>query len=66
MEPESERQRSERQRCKWQWARDPGPISDPGVEATRARGRFALTLTSDGWRDDDRTSVDELLLTTAP
>jgi len=35
------------------------------VEATRARGRFAITLTSDGWGDDDRTSADELLLTTA-
>ena len=35
------------------------------VEATRARGRFAITLTSDGWSDDDRTSADELLLTTA-
>ncbi|HVK34986.1 MAG TPA: hypothetical protein VM428_04945 [Microlunatus sp.] len=26
------------------------------VEATRARGRFAITLTSDGWSDRDRTS----------
>ena len=35
------------------------------VEATRARGRFAITLNSDGWADDDRTGADELLLTTA-
>jgi two-component system NarL family sensor kinase len=35
------------------------------VEATRARGRFAITLACDGWRDDDRTGADELLLTTA-
>jgi two-component system, NarL family, sensor kinase len=35
------------------------------VEATRARGRFALTLTSDGWSESDRTGADELLLTTA-
>ncbi|HEY5979810.1 MAG TPA: ATP-binding protein [Microlunatus sp.] len=35
------------------------------VETTRARGRFAVTLTSEGWRDDDRTNADELLLTTA-
>ncbi len=35
------------------------------VETSRARGRFAVTLTSDGWADGDRTDVDELLLTTA-
>ena len=35
------------------------------VEATRARGRFAITLTGDGWSDGDRTSADELLLTTS-
>lgn len=35
------------------------------VEATRARGRFAISLTADGWSDGDRTSADELLLTTA-
>ncbi len=35
------------------------------VESTRARGRFAITLTCDGWSDGDRTSADELLLTTA-
>lgn len=35
------------------------------VESTRARGRFAITLTVDGWPDQDRTAVDELLLSTA-
>ena len=35
------------------------------VDTTRARGRFDITLTSDGWTADHRTSADELLLATA-
>lgn len=35
------------------------------VEATRARGRFSITLTTEGWGEQDRTSADELLLSTA-
>lgn len=35
------------------------------VDAAAERGRFVATFTSDGWDVEDRTGVDELLLTTA-
>lgn len=35
------------------------------VETTRSRGRFTIALAADGWREEDRTSADALLLTTA-
>lgn len=35
------------------------------VDATLARGRLEITLTSEGWEEGDRTSADELLLSTA-
>lgn len=35
------------------------------VEASRARGRFKITLTAEGWSEQDRTDADELLLSTA-
>lgn len=35
------------------------------IEATRARGRFMITLSTEGWSEQDHTSADELLLSTA-